>query len=84
MGAPLFIGRLQSWPSTRSYFDRRLSMAAEAQMKSAGTELEKRTLRLHKGGTGILKIGKTLGIGTGTVQRVLMEQPRPFDVGATA
>jgi hypothetical protein len=31
-------------------------------------------------GTGILKIGKALGIGTGTVQRVLMEQPRPFDV----
>jgi hypothetical protein len=30
--------------------------------------------------TGILKIGKALGIGTGTVQRVLMEQPRPFDV----
>ena len=29
---------------------------------------------------GILKIGKALGIGTGTVQRVLMEQPRPFDV----
>jgi hypothetical protein len=29
-----------------------------------------------------LKIGKALvGIGTGTVQRVLMEQPRPFDVG---
>jgi len=39
-----------------------------------------RILRLHKGGTGILKIGKTLGIGTGTVQRVVMEQPRPFDV----
>ena len=38
-------------------------------------ELEKRILRLHKGGTGILKIGKALGIGTGTVQRVLMEQP---------
>ena len=37
-------------------------------------------LRLHEGGTGILKIGKSLGIGTGTVQRVLMEQPRPFDV----
>jgi hypothetical protein len=30
-------------------------------------ELEKRILRLHKGGTGILKIGKALGIGTGTV-----------------
>jgi|SRR6516225_6858292 hypothetical protein len=44
-------------------------------------ELEKRILRLHRGGTGILKIGKTLGIGTGTVQRVVMEQPRPFDVG---
>jgi hypothetical protein len=29
---------------------------------------------------GILKIGKTLGVGTGTVQRVVMEQPRPFDV----
>jgi hypothetical protein len=29
-----------------------------------------------------LKIGKTLGIGTGTVQRVLMEQPRPFGVDA--
>ena len=32
-------------------------------------------------GTGILKIGKALGIGTGTVQRVLGQQPRPFDVG---
>jgi len=45
-------------------------------------ELEKRIPRLHKGGTGILKIGKALGIGTGTVQRVLMEQPRPFGAGA--
>ena len=50
----------------------------------SGAELEKRILRLHKGGTGILKIGKALGIGTGTVQRVLMEQPRPFGVGASA
>ena len=39
-----------------------------------------RILRLHKGGTGILKIGKTLGVGTALVQRVVMEQPRPFDV----
>ena len=38
-------------------------------------------LRLHEGGTGILKIGKTLGIGTGTVQRVVMEHRCPFDVG---
>jgi len=27
-----------------------------------------------------LKIGKVLGIGTGTVQRVIMEQSRLFDV----
>ena len=43
-------------------------------------ELEKQILRLHKRGTGILKIGKALGIGAGTVQRVLLEQPRPFGV----
>jgi hypothetical protein len=33
------------------------------------------------GDSGILKIGKALGVGTGTVQRVLMEQSGPFDVG---
>jgi hypothetical protein len=44
-------------------------------------ELEKRILRLYKGGTGMVKIGKTLSIGTGLVQRVVTEQPRPFDVG---
>jgi len=43
-------------------------------------ELKKSILRLHKGSTGILKIGKALGIGT--VQRVVVEQPRPFDVDA--
>jgi hypothetical protein len=32
----------------------------------------------------IRTIGKTLGIGTGTVQRVVMEQPRPFEVAASA
>ena len=31
-----------------------------------------------------MKIGKTLGIGTGTVQRVIMEQPRPFEANASA
>jgi DNA invertase Pin-like site-specific DNA recombinase len=55
--------------------------ADEERWGMSRAELEKRILRLHKGGTGILKIGKALGIGTGTVQRVLMEQPRPFDVG---
>ena len=29
-----------------------------------------------------MKIGKTLGIGTGTVQSVLIEQPGPFEAGA--
>jgi hypothetical protein len=29
-----------------------------------------------------LKIAKALGIGTGTVQRVIMEHSRPFDVDA--
>jgi transposase-like protein len=43
--------------------------------------LEKRILSLYKNGTGILKIGKTLGIGTSVVQRTVMEQSRPFDVG---
>ena len=28
-----------------------------------------RILRLHKGGVGILKIGKTLGVGTALVQQ---------------
>jgi DNA invertase Pin-like site-specific DNA recombinase len=54
--------------------------ADEERWGMSRAELEKRILRLHKGGTGILKIGKALGIGTGTAQRVLMEQPGPFDV----
>jgi hypothetical protein len=37
--------------------------ASGVQMKSAGAmtraELEKRILRLHKGGTGMVKIGKS-------------------------
>ena len=39
-------------------------------------------MRLRKGGMGVLKIGRTLGIGTGTVQRVVSEQPRPFEASA--
>jgi DNA invertase Pin-like site-specific DNA recombinase len=34
-------------------------------------ELEKRILRLHKDGMGLLKIGKTLGVGTALVQGVV-------------
>ena len=43
-------------------------------------DLEKRIRRLYTGGTGIVKIGKTLGVGTGLVQPVVTDQPRPFDV----
>jgi hypothetical protein len=39
--------------------------ADEERWGMSRAELEKRILRLHKGGTGILKIGKELGIGTG-------------------
>ena len=31
----------------------------------------KRILRLYKGGTGMLKVGKTLDVGTALVQRVV-------------
>jgi DNA invertase Pin-like site-specific DNA recombinase len=41
-------------------------------------ELEKRILRLAKDGTGILKIAKTLGVGTALVQGVV----RPLEVAA--
>ena len=53
--------------------------ADEKRWGISRAELEKRILRLYKGGTRIVKIGKTLGVGTGTVQRVTTEQPRPFD-----
>lgn len=54
--------------------------ADEKRWGMTRAELEKRILRLHKGGTGMVKIGKTLGVGTGFVQRVVTEQPRPFDL----
>src|SRR6478752_5040408 len=49
--------------------------ADEKRWGMTRSELEKRIRRLYKGGTGMVKIGKTLGIGTGFVQRVLTEQP---------
>ena len=52
--------------------------ADEERWGMSRVELEKRILRLYKGGTGILKIGKTLSIGTGTVHRVLMGAAAPF------
>ena len=72
----LLAGRIVRWRAT--------TRSQSGHWGTSRAELEKRILRLHKGGTGILKIGKTLGIGTGTVQRVLMEQPRPFGVAASA
>jgi len=58
--------------------------ADEERWGMSKAELEKRILRLYTDGTGILKIGKTLGVGTATVQRIVMEQPRPFEVSASA
>ena len=49
--------------------------ADEERWGMSRADLEKRIRRLY---TGIVKIGKTLGIGTGLVQRVVT--PRPFDV----
>jgi hypothetical protein len=46
-------------------------------------ELEKRILLLYKGGMGMVKVAKTLGIGTGLVQRVLTEQTRPIEASAS-
>ena len=59
--------------------------ADEKRWGMTRAELEKRILRLYKSGAGmgIVKIGKTLGIGTGSVQRVLMEQTRPFEASAS-
>src|ERR1700751_14789 len=47
--------------------------ADEKRWGMSRAELEKRILRLYEGGTGIgiVKIGKTLGVGTCLVQRVI-------------
>jgi len=45
-------------------------------------ELEKRILRLRKEGMGILKIAKTLGVGTALVQRAVTDSRRPFEAAA--
>jgi DNA invertase Pin-like site-specific DNA recombinase len=54
--------------------------ADEERWGMSRAELEKRILRLHKDGTGILKIGKTLGVGTALVQGIV----RPFEASAGA
>jgi DNA invertase Pin-like site-specific DNA recombinase len=52
--------------------------ADEERWGMTRAELEKRVLRLHKDGMGLLKIGKTLGVGTALVQGIV----RPFDAAA--
>jgi len=44
--------------------------------------LEKRIQNQLRAGKGILKVARECGVGTGTVQRVAQEMPRPFDVAA--
>jgi DNA invertase Pin-like site-specific DNA recombinase len=57
------LGRGRRKDGTRSLDEERWGMSR--------AELEKRILRLHKGGMGVLKIGKELGVGTGLVQGVV-------------
>ena len=44
--------------------------------------VEKRIQTQLQAGKGILKVARECGVGTGTVQRVAQEMPRPFDVAA--
>jgi len=58
----LLAGRIVRWRAT--------TRSQSGHWGTSRAELEKRILRLHRVGTGMLNLG------TGTVQRVLMEQPR--------
>ena len=49
-------------------------ISAEKRWGMGTKELEKRILSLHKGGKGILKIGRELGVGTSFVQRVIKKK----------
>jgi hypothetical protein len=64
------LGRGNRKDGTRSADEERWGMTR--------AELEKRVLRLHKDGMGVLKIGKTLGVATALVQGIV----RPFDAVA--
>jgi DNA invertase Pin-like site-specific DNA recombinase len=54
--------------------DRKRS-ADEKRWGMSRAELEKRILRLRKQDMGLVKIGRTLGVGTSVVQRVLAAAP---------
>ena len=45
--------------------------ADEQRWGMSRSEIQMRILRLRKQGMGIVKIGRTLGVGTSVVQRVL-------------
>jgi DNA invertase Pin-like site-specific DNA recombinase len=49
--------------------------ADEKRWGMSRAELEKRILRLRKQDMGFVKIGRTLGVGTSVVQRVLAAAP---------
>jgi DNA invertase Pin-like site-specific DNA recombinase len=44
--------------------------------------VEKRIQAQLRAGKGILKVAREVGVGTGTVQRIAQEMPRPFEVAA--
>ena len=59
--------------------------ADEKRWGMSRAELDKRILSLRKGGMGILKIGRTLKVGSGTVQKVLIDRPfRPEEEAQAA
>ena len=44
--------------------------------------LEKRIREHLQAGSGILKVAREVGVGTGTVHRIAQEMGRPFDAAA--
>jgi DNA invertase Pin-like site-specific DNA recombinase len=71
------LGRGKRKDGTKSADEKRWGMSR--------AKLEERILALHKGGMGILKIGRTLKVGSGTVQKVLIDRPfRPEEEAQAA
>ena len=74
------LGRGRKKPDNEGKVER---SADEKRWGMSRAKLEERILALHKGGMGILKIGRTLGVGSGTVQKVLIDRPfRPEEAQA--
>ena len=76
------LGRGRKKPDNEGKVER---SADEKRWGMSRAKLEGRILALHKGGMGILKIGRTLGVGSGTVQKVLIDRPfRPEEEAQAA